>query len=215
MKKYLSVVLVVLLIAVAASIRFNQSITLTYSLDVLAVDNIDDAVKNANYIVKGHFSNYVKEWNMLDDLKEQMIAKVYQFEIETCYKGNITDSIPVSMHYSTRLFYDNNGLIHGEAIKNDSQYVDVLEKSFVQPDNDKDYILFLTYNKSENVYQAAFHPYCVVINGNELDVVTNSPSSVYGTLLDETKKVKVVQNTYKSINFTKGISQEEFELMFE
>lgn len=214
MKKIISLIFIVVAIAIVSITIHNQPITLSYALDVLAVDNLDDAVENANYIVKGHFSNYIKEWNMLDDPNEQMLAKVYQFNIDSCYKGNITNNIPVSMHYSTRLFYNNDGLIHGAEIKKTSQFVDVIENNYIQPDNNKEYILFLTYNQSAGVYQPAFYPYCIEVNGDKLEVQTNNNTSLYAALVDENKNVKVIQKTCGSTNIVKNISRENFESRF-
>lgn len=214
MKKRLCIVLT-LAIAIISIISYKRPITLSYTLDVLAVDNLDDAIQEADYIVKGNFNNYIKEWNILDDPKEQMIERVYQFNISSSYKGNVSSSIPVSMHYSTRLYYNNNGLIHGDEINNDSKYVDVLEKNYINPDKGKDYILFLSYNESAKVYQAAFYPYCIEVNGNELQTVVNDVTSFYSPLVDENKNVKVIQNTHKPTNITKNITLDQLKSKFK
>ena len=151
---------------------------------------------------------------MLDDPNEQMIAKVYEFNIETCYKGMLKDNIPVSMHYSTRLYYDNDGLIHGDEINSDSKYVDVLENNFVQPNTEKEYILFLTYNEAKKVYQPAFYPYSIEIEDNKLEVTTSGTSSVYAALLEKNKSVTVITNTCKPVDIVKGITYEEFKSKF-
>lgn len=214
MKKRLCIVLA-LAIVIISIISYQRPITLSYYLDVLAVDNLDDAIQEADYIVKGNFNNYIKEWNILDDPKEQMIERVYQFNISNSYKGNVSDYIPVSMHYSTRLYYNNKGLIHGDAINNNSKYVDVLEKNYINPDKGKDYILFLSYNESAKVYQAAFYPYCIEVNGNELKTVVNDATSVYSSLVDENKNVKVIQKTHQTTDITKNISYDQFNLRFK
>lgn len=202
----------------------NQVVKVGVSHDYLMVDTLDNANKNAQYIVKGYFTAYDKEWNMWRDdndlskehPSEKMTGKIYNFKINDVFKGNVDKSdISVNFKYSTRLFFNEDGLLHGTEIlsNKDAEYIDYKDTAYIEPELNKEYILYLNYDKNFSLYYAAFQPYIIKVDQNQLSIQSNLVSSdtmTTNTYQAQSRKIEVQEEQEKAKDFVKGISLEEF-----
>ncbi|MDE6953155.1 MAG: hypothetical protein K2P09_05025 [Erysipelotrichales bacterium] len=224
-KKTLIGLIVVLVIAVVAfEFSRNREIKFGFFKDFIVVKDIQEAKENSKMIVKGNFESFDKEWNMHRDDNDlskenpygQTLGKIYNFKINEFINGDLdTTNIKINMEYSTRIFYNDSGILHGEEIVNSDNvnYVDIASPKYMEPDFNKEYILYLNYDEFFDLYYSAFQPYMIEVNNNKLnlligdlaqDTITLEKKDNYG------RKVIVEQQHHTVEDFIKDMDINEF-----
>lgn len=202
----------------------NQLLRVGLSNDYVLVDTLEEANDSAKYIIKGQFKSYENEWNMHRDdhdiLKEhpyeKITGRIYSFHIDDVLKGDINEqNVSVNFMYSTRLFFNSEGLLHGKDIVNSKnvEYIDYREKTYVEPELNKDYILYLNYDEDFSLYYAAFQPYMIKIEQNHLSIQSQlmvSDVIDVNTYQTKSRKIEVREEFEKVNDFVKDITLEEF-----
>ena len=205
--------------------HFNgQLLSVKVFNDYMIADNLEVANENAEYVIKGQFTSYDRNWNMHRDDSdllqehpyEKITGKIYSFKVTDILKGDADEtSISVNLKYSTRLFFNDSGLLHGQEILDSEnvEYIDYKESVYVEPELNKDYILYLNYDKNFSLYYAAFQPYIIKVDQNQLSVqsnLINSDTVALKTYQTKSRKIEIQEDFEKVDDFVKNISLEEF-----
>lgn len=226
MKKKTFIGLVVVLAVVIVVFEFlrNQPIKINYFKEFIVVDDIQEAKENSKIIVKGNFESFDKEWNMCRDDNDlskensnsQILGKIYNFKINELINGDLdVKNIKINIEYSTRVFYNDNGILHEEEIVNSDHvnYIDVDSPKYIEPDFDKEYILYLNYDEFFDLYSSAFQPYMIEVNNNKLNLMIKNLTQdtiVFEKKDNHGRKVIVEQQHQVVDDFIKGMDINEF-----
>lgn len=141
-------------------------VTVTRNLDIYSSTRLNDIVSESNIIVKGKYSELIGTENMLRNpvnLKEEdpdfyAEGRTYQFNIDEVIHGVVVeDSIQVIMHYSDNVDVE----VEESGI---SEVIEVINPLFVEPDFDKEYVLFLSFSNDLNAFYGSIEPYAVSID---------------------------------------------------
>ncbi|MEG0366735.1 MAG: hypothetical protein RR585_07855 [Coprobacillus sp.] len=202
----------------------NQLLKVEISNDYMVADTLNSANNNATYIVKGQFTSYDREWNMHRDDNdltkehpyEKITGKIYTFKINDVFKGDVDGSdISINLKYSTRLFFNEDGLLHGEEISNKKnvEHIDYKETVYTEPELNQEYILYLNYDKNFSLYYAAFQPYMIKVDQNQLSIQSrfiNDDTIAVNTYQTKNRKIEVKETLEVVNDFVKDISLKEF-----
>lgn len=216
-KKWFIIVSTVVLLTGAIYLikQHKSSLSLELVYDYVSCDTLQQANEEADYIIKGQFVSYQTDWQLMKSSNSQSldrVAKLYQFQIDDVYKGNIDDrDISIGMDYSTRLFFDHEGLLDDRELSANTQenYIDYVEATYMKPVYDQEYILYLNYNEQTNYYEAAFYPYMIAVYDQELDLIDTTPIENLAIYTTKNYCIKMIVNYYAEINFIEGYTLDE------
>lgn len=225
MKKKI-IIIFLLMVVVVCFFLFPQKINVQY--DIKAVDSYNDLIDSSDVVVRGRFKKLDHEWNMRRDENDnpsdiyETIGKVFDFEISQVYKGDIDEhsSIKVNKRYSETIYYTKDGTgIDSSEITKDTPKIIALDPLYVEPDFNKEYILCLSYEKDYQLYYGSFEPYMIVVEGNELQLVSNlfNTNGEFKNTYKSGMKPVVITTHYNNTlkDFSKDLNLNEFEDIFK
>lgn len=225
-KKNKIYILFVLGIVVIGFVIFPKRINLGYSIK--AVSDYNEHIDSSDVVVRGRFTKLDHEWNMRRDENDnpsdiyETIGKVFDFEVSQVYKGDIDEhsSIKVNKRYSETIYYTKDGTeIDSSEITKDTPKIIALDPLYVEPDFNKEYILCLSYEKDYQLYYGLFEPYMMVVEGNELQLVSNllNSNGEFKNSYKSGMKPVVITTHYNNTlkDFSKDLNLNEFEDIFK
>lgn len=194
--------------------------------DLPIANSYTDLITQSEVVVKGHFTKFSHEWNMARDIDDnpsdiyETIGRVYNFEITHIYKGlakNVSN-IQVNQRYSETIYYTAHNDIPDMAdINKNTPKVIALDQTYIEPDLNKEYILFLNSEPTQHNYYGAVYPFMVSITNNELKLESQLMNT-NGTIEKEYKvnsKNIIIRSEYGRINdFSNEMNFNQFENLF-
>lgn len=223
MKKLIGVICGIIVVCIGIYVVTSpKTITLDFDPDYYTPEDLEDANENADYIIRGNFTSYEKDWNMLRDDHDLSLeneygvitGKIYQFHISEVFKGNIeSNNVSINLQYSTRLYFNDDGQLNYDELKGikNVQYIDYIEAIYIEPDFAQDYILYVNYDEYFDLYYAAFYPFMVEINDDQLKFVQTDLSDHISEYHVDDVEVIVNEEYNEEIYFINSMSLTEFK----
>lgn len=112
----------------------------------LQTDDINGLVNNSDYIVYGHYENFIENWNMGDN----HLSEVYSFVVDSSFLGDIDGTIEVAIPHTVLLKHT----IEGEAYE-----AKLNLPNYHRPDLNKSYSLFLKKAQTKDVFGPSSVPF--------------------------------------------------------
>lgn len=147
----------------------NASKMIQVGTDYHVVTHLPEMVKKSELVVIGKFGPYLQSYNSDRDIQNPAKpskhsyseSKIYQFQIREILKGNTDSStLRVSIPYSKEIA----GLTDEKGNPLKVRVKDVLS---INPDPQKEYVLFLNKHRYMEAYIAPFYPNIIEVQSNQ------------------------------------------------
>lgn len=166
----------------------DQKKNLLVSHDFNVTSDLSDMVEQSDVIVLGTYKSFDSSWNMARDPQDlnkeatdhYIEGKLYNFSVDEVLAGNLqTNEIRVNHRYSETIDYEETsgdeiispeGILIKEPSKVTIHKLENKDPSFIEPEYNKQYILFLkkSFNPDNNIYLRAIEPYLISISADEV-----------------------------------------------
>lgn len=166
----------------------DQKKSLLVSHDFNLTSNLSEMVEQSDIIVLGTYKSFDSSWNMARDpydlnkeAEDHYIeGKLYNFSVDQVLTGDLqTKEIKVNHRYSETIDYEETsgdeivspeGILIKEPSKVTMHKLENKDPSFIEPEYNKQYIVFLkkSFNANNNIYLRAIEPYLISIDPNEV-----------------------------------------------
>lgn len=118
------------------------------NMDRPVYKNLENLVHSSDIIVVGQYKNEMTRENELEH--------IYKFEAEDVLKGNLLEwDINILKEEYFYHKYNKDGILYSDKIK------DIF---FIPPEFNKDYILFIKYDKDKNIYTGIGEPWEILFD---------------------------------------------------
>lgn len=150
---------------------------ITMSFDYPVASDLRQMIEGSQYIVVGEYTKFDSAWNMArnpSDITEEdpdnyTEGLIYDFSVEKVLKGNMDDeSIRVNhRHFETIKLTESDAEVNGSGIivkpatVTNEVAVEVADPTFIEPELNCKYILFLCKDKNFGNYYAAIEPFSI------------------------------------------------------
>lgn len=178
----------------------NQKKSLLVSHDFAIASDFSDMVEQSDVVVLGTYKSFDSSWNMArnsDDLYKEATdhyieGKLYNFTVDEVLAGDLqTKEIRVNHRYSEIIDYEETsgdeiispeGILIKEPSEVTIHKLENKDPSFIEPEYDKKYIVFLkkSFDTNNNIYLRAIEPYLISIDTNTV----NKAATLNSNLID-------------------------------
>ncbi|WP_310833067.1 hypothetical protein [Paenibacillus pedocola] len=157
-----------------------EIIAVTSHPDYAVSGDLSGLVGFADYIVTGHYEEFIDNW----DMGEKYISDVYQFVIDKVNYGDVSGQIEVAIPHYQQL----STVVEGQ------QYEAKIDlPNYTQPEKGRKYILFLKKVEPKNIFTPASVPFQIEIDQtNKGTLKFNSNKNTEKEVLTESRKEKIV-----------------------
>ncbi len=155
----------------------HMSDAITMSFDYPVATDLRQMVEGSQYIVVGEYTKFDSGWNMArnpsditkEDPDNYTEGLLYDFRVEKVLKGSMdSESIQVNhRHCETVKLTESDaevnslGVIVKQATVTNEVAVEVADPTFIEPELNCKYILFLCRDKNFGYYYAAIEPFSI------------------------------------------------------
>lgn len=188
------------------------------SYDYPTASNYSELIENSSYVVKGYFLEFDHEWNMSRNMNNEpseifeTIGRVYTFQVNESYKGHLlNNNILINQQYSETLYYEDIGKDTSQITSQHPKMI-VYNELYIEPNTDKEYILFLDYDKENDLYYPSIEPFMVIKDQNHLIVQTHLSENNMKTVQKARQGIKTieVEIEHVALCFEDSLNYDEF-----
>jgi len=216
--------IILLITVLSIMIGCKKNVIIKIKADYPVPASMSDLYESADYILEGTYGSFKKEWNMArdqDDINKEssfdrIIGKIYDFHVDMIIKGIVkNNTIPVNLEYSTRIYYNNQGMLDENEVKTtkDYTYIDHINVNYHEPQEHQKVILFLSYDTDFEVYYPAFYPFAYDMETETF--LTQATSDLIDIASDNKRSVTIEENKIEVPEFMKNITRQQLESLRE
>lgn len=170
----------------------NEVNEIHISHDLLTATDLSDMINNSDLIVLGTYEGFDSTWNMArdpNDLSEEsdeayIEGKIYNFNVEEVLMGEVENSkIKINHSYSETLTVEltsgdevvsPEGVLIKEPTSVEYREIENKDPTFIEPNFNDRYIVFLQKGEINNIYMRAIEPYLIKFDENETAILQSN-----------------------------------------
>lgn len=197
---------------------------ITVSFDYPVAADLKQMAEGAQYIVIGEYTRFNSAWNMARDPRD--ITKedpdnytegwLYDFNVEKILKGSIADaSIQVNHRHSETISVTESdaevnslGIIVKQATVTNKVAVEVADPTFIEPELNSKYVLFLCKDNTFGYYYAALEPFSIKLEDKVAVLQSNlsGDNDPFHSRVTASNSKQIDVNFFGSVSITDRIS---------
>lgn len=172
----LSAILAIFMSGCSSNKNTDKIAQVNINMDYDIQKNLEEMVKVAPIIVTGYYESLdYRSVNTLESTSLHQLydeGRVYQFHVTDYVKGQCPNKIEIGQKYSREVavtddnaVVDESGLIKKSATESNTNVYTVLDGDFMEPQLEKEYVLFLNV-EHEGIYYPGSTPFVIELSND-------------------------------------------------